>query len=427
MIFKEILNNSFLFTDKTAIVYQRSHISYGELFNRVNIAVEHLKNDSTPVFLLNSNDPVQNICDFLAANKLGKPGIFSPKDYKIEIENIYIPENNTSEELKDDDLFLGVLTSGTITDPKIIWKTNRIWERAFSAQSEVFGIDFNDKLFVLNALSYSANLNAALHILYIGGTLVLGDLEKANKWDELFKNEKISSAFLVPSHLRLLTKKLQYNSFVKSLVCAGEKLDSETARDFFQKFPSVLLTEYYGASELGHITYHQNKDIIEKPGSVGKLFPGVKIEIRDNQIYVNSPYFEQNNQKWQSVSDLGYWDGDQLILLGRHGRMFNKRGLNIFAQEIEQIAKGFFGIKECVLIQNENNRICLIFTRDRISEPVDLNEKSLIAYLQSKLGAHKMPHLVREVEFIPRTLSGKIDIKKLSKRPVEEEIKLWIE
>lgn len=384
-------------------------------------------------FLLCSSSEINNLLNFLAAIAVGKKAVFAGKNITLEQKIAYaekhnllvvdfIPEFTVSTQdfypAKEEDLFLGVLTSGSTGIPKIIWKDYQAWFNAFEHQSEVFGIKEKDKVMVVDALGYSANLNTVLHTLWTGATIVFTSLQDARHWPELVENETVSSVFLVPSHYRLLPYTGKFPN-VKSLVSAGEKLDTQLALKLMRLFPNANLTEYYGAAELGHISYIQNQDIISRPTSVGTVFPGVSISIKDEKIWVSSPYVSPEYRSKSTVLDIGFIDSDgYLCVLGREGRMYNRRGLNIFAEEIENAAKNHPLVLEAVLIESSRKsaHLDLLIVCERPISQVELKD-----FLLRNLPKEKLPNRIVFTESIPRSPSGKIDFKVLSKRPVEEE------
>ena len=277
---------------------------------------------------------------------------------------------------------------------------------------------------MLNSLGYSANLNAVLHGLWLGATLVLGSLSEAKKWKEQFEKLEVTSVFLVPSHYRLLSNITFHSNSIKSLVSAGEKLDGKTAKKLLETFPKSTLTEYYGAAELGHISYQQNEDIVNFPASVGKAFPGVKIILKEGEIWVDSLYVSPSYRNCATVNDIGFFDENQnLILLGRQGRMFNRRGLNIFAEEIENASKSHPFVTESVAIEKKTTGIrsnILLFVKPIQNNKV--SKKELNHFLLNLLPKNKLPNRIIFVEDIPKTSEGKIDFQALNKVPSEEDI-----
>jgi long-chain acyl-CoA synthetase len=447
MLIEKLQNFASQSPDKQAIVYKGKVISYANLLECINERADlFYSNIFEKKVLLNHTDELENLFNFLALISIGKVGIFVSKHLNNkQIEDLseqhsaFIlnensntfyssPYNNrpkrpTHKSLLNT-LFLGVLTSGTTSTPNLIWKDYQSWFSAFPHQTDVFGISQSDRLFVIDALSYSANLNAVLHILWLGGTVVLTSLKSANSWAQQIEKEQVNSIFMVPSHYRLLLNNGLQNYQIKSLVSAGEKLDSKTAKCLMDLAPNALLTEYYGSAELGHITFHQNEEIINNAFSVGKVFPEVKISIENEQIFVQSPYISPDFRKIKTNFDLGYFIDNQLILMGRAGRMFNRRGLNVFAEEIENLVKELPFVIDATALgflqETGSHEIYLAYTCQNGYQN-NINNQQIIRYLSDNLQASKRPDQIKEFNILPRTQFGKIDFNALA-RSFEEEI-----
>lgn len=479
MFFERFLHTD---PSKTALKYQGREISYGGLFQQVRSRAAWLRQHPADYLLCHSSE-TENLISFLALMYTGQKGVFCGKNVSPELKLAYAEKYNLSlldfvpgafgvvnasypsakkhnpgpvdsiaetsglantsyttekqytTSLVDpptgasgavnapyqpsgSDYFLGVLSSGTGGNPKIIWKDYRSWFSAFPAQSEVFGMHAEDRVMVVDALGYSANLNTVIHALWLGATVVLTPLREAKNWGNLIRSEAISSLFLVPSHYRLLPENMTFPGLT-SAVSAGEKLDLVLAEKLLRIFPEARLTEYYGAAELGHISYIQNREIVEKPASVGRPFPGVSIRIREEKIWVESPYISPEYRHTPTVSDMGFIDPKgYLCLLGREGRMFNRRGLNIFAEEIENAARLHPAIAEAVLLPDTRNpeHLTLLLVR---TKPVSQDE--LRDFLLKSVANDKLPNSILFTEDIPRNSSGKVDFKVLSKKPVDED------
>ncbi len=432
--------------DKQAIVYKGKTVTYAELFDNVNKKGGFISNISKKNLFLNHTNELENLLNFLASISIGKVGVFAGKHFngnqldnlcekydgfilnentKIHNSKLTTPHSKfTTQNAQLSTKFLGVLTSGTTSTPNLIWKDYQAWLTAFPHQSEVFGITQTDRLFVLDALSYSANLNAVLHLLWLGGTVVLTTLNSANIWEEQIANQQVTSIFMVPSHYRLLIKNTHNFPKIKSIVSAGEKLEPSLAQKLIDFAPNAILSEYYGSAELGHITYHQGPEIIANPLSVGKPFPEVKIKIEDEQIFVESPYISPDFRQVKTNFDLGYFIDNQLILMGRAGRMFNRRGLNVFAEEIENIVKQLPFIVEVAaigLIQEDLSHEIFLGYSCQNGYQNNIYSKDIFSQLAKHLHATKIPQRIQEFENLPRADFGKIDYKALA-RNFEEEI-----
>jgi long-chain acyl-CoA synthetase len=429
MFFERLENIS---KDKIALKYEGQSYSYGEVLSLAKSRANLFSNSRKNIFL-NKENQKENLVDFLACMYIGKAAIFGSNTLPDKVLTDYLEKfecqrssdfyevANTDWELKqvkNDTIFLGVLSSGTSGVPKVIWKDYQAWFTAFPHQSAVFGIEESDTVFVLDALSYSANLNAVLHALWQGCTLVLGKLKEAKSWSIQIEREQVSSIFMVPSHLVLLESSIVKFAKVKSLVTAGEKLKNKLAKKLINNFPNALLTEYYGAAELGHISYIQGEELILNPFTVGRAFPEVYIEIKDNKIFVNSPYVSPDYRNSPSVSDIGEIDANGLLyLMGREGRMFNKRGLNIMAQEIEQVAENHPLVNAAYLIHKPDKEYAFDLW---VEVRMPLKSKELRSFLALHLSKEKLPNSIHCVSKLPRNGAGKINFKALRKIPAEE-------
>lgn len=430
-----MLINRLLNTDskKLALQYQGKQWTYGTLITEIKKRQSSLKKYSAQL-LLASDSPIENLLNLLTAISLGKKSVLAGKDFSEELLQKYCKKHNLElivniekendflgpvsiNKISHEDIFLGVLSSGSSGESKIIWKDYQSWFSAFPYQSSVFGINENDTVFVVDALSYSANLNSVLHTLWLGASLIIDKLQNASNWDYLWQKTAVSSLFLVPSHLRLISEKNFQNSQIKSIVTAGEKLSTKLAAKIFEKYPDALVTEYYGAAELGHISYIQGKDLLTCNGSVGEAFPEVKISIKHNKIYVESPFVSPAYRNGSTtVGDYGILDENgHLHLLGREGRMFNRRGLNIFAQEIENASLEHPLITEAVAIE-VNDTILLYLTKKDPTSNIDFR-----TYLLKKLPPQKLPNRIIFLNKIPQNSSGKVDYRALTKIPVTED------
>lgn len=421
-------------SEKVAILADGKSITFGGILTISKNRAVFFENKREN-FLLCHFSELENLYNFFAIISVGGRAIFGGKNLSEEQKNSisvihnctiidFIPESETDIQAfyspSKSEYFLGVLSSGTTGQSKLIWKDYQSWFSAFPHQSNIFGVTEQDRVFVLDALAYSANLNTILHTLWQGATVVLGKLLEASNWSKIFNNQEVTSAFLVPSHIRLLTTSEHFRKIkLKSLVSAGEKLDSKLAQLVLDSMPEILLTEYYGAAELGHVSFAQNQDIIDYPTSVGKAFPEVEIAIKEDKIYVESPYISPEYRNIRTVFDFGFLDvNGRLCVFGRQGRMFNRRGLNIFAEEIENAALLHPFVKEAVLVANthKSHIIELIVVVKQ-----EISKSELQDFLLKKITKDKLPNKIVFSLSIPRNDAGKVDFRVMAKKPVDEE------
>lgn len=153
----------------------------------------------------------------------------------------------------------------------------------------------------------------------------------------------------VPAFIKALLKMTApppLPSSVRLVISAGAPLRPETATRFRQVYGKSIHT-FYGASEVGGIAYDRDGSAAEQ-GALGPPVEGVKIrlipveggEAGTGVVEVESPaaalgYYPTVDTSLAKgrfrTSDLGRFDGDDLVLLGRVDDMINVRGKKVLS------------------------------------------------------------------------------------------------
>jgi long-chain acyl-CoA synthetase len=434
LIYKRIIENSLKFKNKICMVHGKKTMTYGEAvqsFEHISRALASLWNPGERVVVKHS-DPIQQIIYLLALANAGVSSILMENDLQPEIMNNILEKVSTCNIIDDKfilptkyenfptvldgDIFLGALSSGTTGQHKVIWRDHQSWTRAFPAQSKTFSISKNDNLFLSGSLVYTANLNSALHMLSEGGKVVFSETSYPRTWISEIDQNNITSIFMVPSHYRILIRNMKTPLYqIQSLVSAGEKMDKETVMTLKELFPHAKICEYYGASELGHVSYIEAEEII-KGNSVGKAFPGVRFWIEDEMIWVESPYIAPQFRPKATVGDLGRIDEEgNLYILGRKNDIINKGGIKLSPWEIEKILQqhpqiskaAVFGIKHPI----KGEQVAAVIVK---ADPELTYEKTL-AFCIKHLPQHACPQKVKFVDSIPMNNNEKSSRKALAK------------
>ena len=342
---------------------------------------------------------------------------------KIHCINLYVDENFQSPiaatlllpEIQQDDIFLGALSSGSTGTPKLIWRDHQSWTSSFPVQSKVFNISNSDTLYLVNSLVYTANLNACLHIISEGGTVVIASNSLPRTWVREIIGHHVSAIFMVPTNYRILLKAMKEPlSQIKSAVTAGAKIDLHTVQNLMRYFPHAEIYAYYGASELGHVSYSTAKDLLQHPESVGKAFPGVTLSIDDQCIWAKSPYLAPKYRPKASVGDLGRLSSEgYLHLLGRKHGIINTGGIIVIPEQVEAILLQCPGITEAFVGGIDDSlrgqRVCAWVVKNKAT----LMTEDILIFCQKKMRQHYCPHKIIFIDEIPITKNGKIDRIKL--------------
>ncbi|MEO5780376.1 MAG: AMP-binding protein [Arthrobacter oryzae] len=261
--------------------------------------------------------------------------------------------------------FLIGLTSGTTSVPKAFTRTRRSWRESFDASIEFFGLTPEDKTLAPGPLAASLNLYALAECLYAGAefhTLEHFDVGDAHS---AVSHDGITRLVLVPTMLRLLSERGLTGgvdaSGIRSIICAGSKLDARTVEAARRWAPNAVIYEYYGASELSFVAGAglSPGEAPEPAGTgLGLPFPGVEIRIlddagapvpegRDGNICIRSGMVSDGYlwgddgqalrcfSGWYTVGDQGYLSGGILHILGRRADMIVTAGTNVYPHEVE--------------------------------------------------------------------------------------------
>ncbi|TLM86504.1 long-chain fatty acid--CoA ligase [Pseudarthrobacter sp. NamE2] len=274
--------------------------------------------------------------------------------------------------------FLIGLTSGTTSVPKAFTRSRQSWEKSFEASIEFFGLRQDDVTLAPGPLASSLNLYALSECLYAGsefqahGHFDVGDVHAA------ITHDRVTRLVLVPTMLRMLSERGLTGcvdaSGVRTIICAGSKLDARTLEAARRWAPNATIFEYYGASELSFVSgaglpAGSTPDI--GGTGTGRPFPGVEVRILDDggaplpdreagnicvrSALVSNGYLWGDDGQalrsfgdWFTVGDQGYLDAGELHILGRRADMILTSGKNVYPHEVELALAAVPGVAAAV-------------------------------------------------------------------------------
>lgn len=274
--------------------------------------------------------------------------------------------------------FLVGLTSGTTSVPKAFTRSRRSWQESFEASIEFFALTQDDKSLAPGPLAASLNLYALAECLYAGAEFHSLDHFDVGAAHAAVSHDGITRLVLVPTMLRLLSERGLTGgvdaSGIRSIICAGSKLDARTLEAARRWAPNATIFEYYGASELSFVSGAGLRpgEPVEPGGTgIGKPFPGVEIRIlgddgaelpdgSDGNICVRSGMVSNGYlwgddgqalrcfDGWYTVGDQGYLSDGTLHMLGRRSDMIITAGTNVYPHEVEMALASVPGVAAAV-------------------------------------------------------------------------------
>ena len=176
--------------------------------------------------------------------------------------------------------------------------------------------------------------------------------------------------------------------------------------------------------------------------SVGKIFPNIKIKIKDlnsneylpinrigeicvgGETLMNKYMFSSidsfvyiDNEKYVKTGDVGYIDQDNFLFLkSRIKRLIKIKGINIFPYDIESIVNEEKEVENCVVLEMKNEHssyIKLFIVLKKEYKNVNIDNKLRIK-IKEQLGVYSVPKEIKYVDQFKRTIVGKIDYKNLT-------------
>jgi acyl-CoA synthetase (AMP-forming)/AMP-acid ligase II len=273
--------------------------------------------------------------------------------------------------------FLVGLTSGTTSVPKAFTRSRQSWRKSFDASIEFFGLRQDDVTLAPGPLAASLNLYALAECLYAGAefqtleSFDVGDVHAA------ITHDGVTRLVLVPTMLRLLSERGLTGGVdatgVRTIICAGSKLDARTLEAARRWAPHATIFEYYGASELSFVSgAGLPAGELDAGGTgIGRAFPGVDVRILDDDgtglpdgdignICVRSGMVSngylwgddgealRSFDGWYTVGDQGYLADGELHILGRRADMILTSGKNVYPHEVELALASVPGVAAAV-------------------------------------------------------------------------------
>lgn len=307
---------------------------------------------------------------------------------------------------------MGVLTSGTTGLSKIWYRTYSSWAEFFPTQNHLFNINKDTLLLLHGSLSFTGNLNAAMSVLYAGGTLVTADRFYPKHWDTFVEHFGISHLYFVPSKLQLIASALrQEHPGILQVFTGSQLLSPATITKLKETMPNAFIHLYYGSSELSFLTYIEASELFAKPFSVGIPFPGVRIFAAKEGLYVDTPYHAEGIDVPCPLQDHGYIDIDgHFILQGRKDDLVNINGFKVSIAHIERILLSMEGVSDTAVFVYTDTNHKIKLAAVVVSQ---LNKTEILSHLKKQLYHLEIPGKIIYKESIPHNHSGKPDYEKL--------------
>jgi acyl-coenzyme A synthetase/AMP-(fatty) acid ligase len=308
--------------------------------------------------------------------------------------------SSTSENWK-----ITLFTSGTTGTPKAITHSfesiTRMVKTGAKSKDNIWGYAYNS--------THMSGLQVFLQAILNGNSIVrLFNLSAENIVNEI--NEyKVTHISATPTFFKLLIPyQFVFNS-VTHITLGGEVADENTLNKVKGIFPFASILNIYASTEAGSL-FSGKMDIMRVPVD---LINKVKIENSELLIHKsvlgNSDNFQN---EWYHSGDLVEVISEEPLLfkfISRKDDLINVGGYKISLIEVEKAVLSISGVKNARVFAKSNSVLGNIICCEIISENDTLTELEIRSQLKAKLLEHKIPRLLKFVNELPLTRTGKLN------------------
>ncbi len=352
-----------------------------------------------------------------------------------------------------DDMAFWLYSSGSTGKPKaVVHRHQDIEVSCESFGRRILGICEDDRIFSTTKLYHAYGLGNSLSLpLHFGATAILLDgPPMPERLLHTLLERRPTIYCSVPALFTLLASDSDADGAFESVrlcVSAAESLPSQTFDQWRERF-GLEIVDGIGSTEMLHI-YCSNRPGAVVRGTMGRPVPGYELRlIGDDGTVLDGPgigalevrgdsravcYWHQPEATERCMRDDGWFaSGDRCerredgtyAYVGRTDDMVKVAGLWVSPVDMEHVllehpavvGAGVVG----VMIDSHSRLMAFVECSNDVSQDDNLAD-ALRAWCRDRMRDYEYPHLVRFVDVLPRTLSGKVQRFRLRELATQEE------
>lgn len=292
---------------------------------------------------------------------------------------------------------------------------------------------------IVGPMYHSVQLSYTLAAVSAPGAVLLEPRFDAEHLLALIESERLTHLHLVPIMMSRLAKlpaevRARYDVSSLELVIHGSAPCPAEVKRALIAWLGPIVHEYYGATETGMVTRASSEEWLQRPGTVGRAWPGREVRIydeagallpagREGEVYVslgpmsdftyqNAPADRVRIDRAGCVTngDVGYLDDDgYLFLCDRLHDMVISGGVNIYPPEIEAVLVSHPAVLDAAVfgVPDEEYGESLMGVV-QLCEGGTTSAEELRGYVRARLAAFKAPRVIELRHELPRDASGKL-------------------
>lgn len=415
-------------------------------------------NDCTGTVLITDNELVKRVPqkDIPSLNTI----LFVEDIEKIPYANSNLDE--IVEWVDENDGLILHYTSGSTGKPKGVLHAHRSVTHHYQSGKWVLDIKDDDVYWCTSHPGWvTGSVYGLLSPWLNRATIIIqGGRFSAERWYQLIQDLKVTTWYSAPTAFRLLMSQGDlYKSYdlssLRHVLSVGEPLNPEVINWAWTGLGLRIHDTWWMTETGGHLIVNFPAESI-KPGSMGRVFPGIQVGILDSegnelsrgsvgQLAIRTPwpglmkeiwgnkdkfntYFKYSG--WYISGDLALQDQEGYVFFqGRSDDMINSAGERIGPFEVESKLIEHPAVAEAGVIGKPDSIRgelvkAFITLRQGYSESKDLLEEIGI-FVRKNLSAHAAPREIEVIKELPKTkISGKILRRQLKQWEIKKSRKL---
>lgn len=374
----------------------------------------------------------------LVGNAASRDVLSSRVSHSISIDDVPQFSGSLKEPRQSEHAGLLLLSSGTTGKPKIVVRDAGSLDAVSEAMASSIGFRESDHVLACVPLCHSYGIEHGLLAPLWAGSCV----HLARGFDLRIALRELSTSGIsilpgVPFMYEMLAQHGRHDARFPSLrraYSAGGPLPHAVANAFADRF-EVRVTQLYGATEIGSVTYADPDLNGFDSSSVGRAMSGVDMRILSPDLLdVNAPLppGEHGHVAVRAASMLSEYLGEtqlptvngyfltgdlgrldefgNLTITGRIKLLIDVGGLKVNPVEVEDVLTQHPSVASCVVVpvrvSATVSRLKAIVTpRDATESP---DPASLRAFARARLAGYKVPRLFEVRDSLPKSPTGKI-------------------
>ena len=385
------------------------------------------------------------------AIRASRPGLFAGGKFKtVTVEDILKEprRDNPNLDIPADSLAYCIYTSGSTGNPKGVMIEHRNLACLAQPSDSVYSVYHGDKggevSLAISSISFDMSVfDSLLHLLNGRTVCIATDAEIHNPeaLGTLMTAEGVDLISTTPSVLMNYIGSPAFKNAlrgIRTLVSGAEAFPAPLFDALRKLSGNMHIINGYGPSECTATCGAKELDgrsgitiggpgantkfyVLDRSGNALPPYACGELVICGDLVgrgYVNLP--EKTAASFFSIDGIpAYHSGDivrfntngEIEFFGRVDNQVKLRGYRVELDEIERVVTSFPGVRQCKVIVRKNGTadyLACFFTADGKTDTERMN-----TFLRSKLTFYMVPDILVQIDAIPLTPSGKVDVKAL--------------